>query len=199
MYGCYGHRVHAHQPCLFRLTKGELNCKLCAANIALEWRGYVPIWDRDFTLRHALISEDYHESVDMIPFRAQVILTRDKPRMSPLVIRAGDIATFRSLPEKLPWSKEIDMYAVARVLWKNAEVDAWYSSTSGRQLSAVGEANPLDVADMSPMIRAAAGRANRMSDPASVNARAIDQWRKSGEVPEPSGNGHHKKKKGNDA
>lgn len=193
VYGCYGHRVHAHQPCLHELTDGELQCPFCTAGINLEWRGYVPLWDRDFTLRHALISEAYYESVDMIPHRAQVILSRDKPKMSALVIRAGDVATLRSLPEKAPWCNEVDMFAVCRVLWKNAAVDAWYSTTQGKHLESVGDAKPLDTDTLNPMIRAAAGRANRMSDPASVNARAVEAWKRTGEVPAPSKNGHHKK------
>ena len=193
VYGCYGHRVHAHQPCLHELTDGELQCPLCTARIDLVWRGYVPIWDRDFTLRHALIGEDYFESVDMIPFRAQLILSRDKTPISPLVIRAGDVATFRQLPEKAPWNVPIDMFAVCRVLWKSAEVDAWFAATNGRQLDTVGDAKPLDPATMNPMIRKAADRANRMSDPNSANARTIDQWRKTGQLPAPSTNGKHKK------
>jgi hypothetical protein len=194
MYGCYGHRLGAHQPCMIELTGGELQCPLCTAGLDKVWRGYVPCWDRDFTLKHALIGEDYFESVDMIPHRAQIILTRDKAPISPLVIRAGDVATLRELPNKLPWTQEIDMYAICRVLWKNPAVDAWYATTHGAPAGPVGDSAPLVVQDFSAMMRGAAARVNRLATPRGNNDAFVEAHKNGKHVPEPGSNGHHKKK-----
>jgi hypothetical protein len=124
LYGCYTHRTFAAQPCVADITNGALQCPLCAANVNCEWRGYVPIWDRDFTLRHVLIGEAYFESVDAIPFHAQVTLSRAKNPISPLVIRE-EPSTFRALPNKSPWNCEVCMMAVCLTLWKNDALTKW--------------------------------------------------------------------------
>lgn len=194
VFGCYGHYVHAHQPCLEDLTGGEVSCPLCLAKFDKVWRGYVPIWDRDFVLHHALISEEYDESVSMIPHRGHIVATRDKPKMSPLVIRAIEPLNVRVLPDKPPYSEPVDMYRICRKLWKNPLVDAWYTSTSGTLRESVGEAVPLDIDKLSPMMKAAGGAVNRRFASPTINEDFVQKVKR--EAEKPNGNGTHTKPKG---
>lgn len=141
MFGCYTHRTHAAQPCVFDLTSGALQCPFCETNQASEWRGYVPIWDRDFTLRHALIGEAYFESVDLIPWHAQVVLSRAKNPISPLVIREEKMLT-RELPNKAPWKDNVNMLAVCLTLWRNDALTRWCEANNMLALRSAAELPP---------------------------------------------------------
>jgi hypothetical protein len=193
-YGCNGHRTYAHKPCHRFLTEGELSCPLCASGMVPEWRGYVPVWDRDFALRYALINETYLESVDMIPFGAQVVLSRAKPVKSPLVIRAAEDRLMRALPDKLPYNTPVDMYAICRLLWKDPVIDAWYATTHARDAGRAASAPPLNPTDFGPMYRAAAQRANEVSEQQRVNEEFAASVRRGAPTNEPKPNGKHKPK-----
>src|SRR5262245_26285969 len=127
MHGVVGHRTHAHQPCVRDITKGKLECPYCAAGLQPVWRGYVPLWDRDWTLRYVLIGKEYFETVDVIPHRSQLVLTRAKNPISPIVIRQ-ELKLVRNLPDKEPWSSPVDMEEICLTLWKNAELEQWVRS-----------------------------------------------------------------------
>ena len=195
LYGCYGHRTHAHQPCLHDLTEGALTCQYCAAGMVPDWRGYVPLWDRDYTLRYVLIGEEYYESVNMIPHRAQIVVTRAKNPISPLVIRAGELVLTRGLPDREPWASEVDMSALCRVLWKCGALDAWWALTQAKQLPGVGSSPPLSPAKFSPMMRAAAKRVNGLTEPKTINEVFVEAIRRGDAPPEPKPNGKHKAKR----
>lgn len=196
LYGCYGHRTHAHQPCLHDLTEGALSCQYCAAGMVADWRGYVPVWDRDFALRYVLIGEAIFESVNMITHGSQLVITRAKNPISPVIVRAGELVLTRKLPDAEPWSKPVDMAAMCRVLWKCAALDAWYAAERVRELPGVGSSPPLDPEKFSPMNRAAAARVNRLAEPASINDVFVEAIRTGKPVPTPGTNGKHPKPKG---
>lgn len=124
LHGVYGHRTHAHQPCCRIITEGELQCPYCLGGLDPVWRGYLPVWDRDWALRYVLIGEDYCETVDVIGHREQVVITRAKNPISPLVVRQ-DVTLDRELPNKAPWSEKIDMEAICLELWKDAPLKEW--------------------------------------------------------------------------
>lgn len=126
VYGCYGHRTHAHQPCVFEITDGALQCPYCGSGMTAEWRGYVGIWDRDYTLRHCLINEDYFASVDTIEWRSQVIVSRAKNPISPLVVRDEPGILTRALPVGRPWDEPVDMLRIALGLWKSEPLNDWF-------------------------------------------------------------------------
>lgn len=135
LYGCNGHRTNAHQPCARDVTDGELSCPYCSAGMETVWRGYVPLWDRDWSLRYALVGKDHLESTDAIPWRAQVTVNRAKNPISPLVIREEQCLT-RALPNKEPWSVEVDMLAICLVLWKHDPLAEWFRQTHTRPANA---------------------------------------------------------------
>lgn len=192
VYGVNGHFMGAHKPCLHDLTNGEVQCVYCAVNKPIEWRGYVPVWDQDYTLRHALITEDYLEAVNMIPWRARIVATRAAAQYSPLVIRAADLPALRGLPDKAPWDVPIDIEPICRRLWQEPALDAWYAATHAKQAGLSAGAPPLDPSDFSPMMRSAAAHANRIAAHAAANDEFAKQARE-GKVPAaPSTNGHHK-------
>lgn len=127
MYGCYGHRTHANQPCVSDITECALQCPYCAANMCPEWRGYVPVWDRDFVLRYVLVNEEYFISVDAIPIGAQVVMSRAKNPISPLVMRQETCLT-RQLPACEPFNKPVDMLSICLLLWKNEALNRWFAN-----------------------------------------------------------------------
>lgn len=127
LYGCYGHRTHAQQPCVNDITTGELQCPYCASGLIPEWRGYVPLWDVDFQLRYVLIGEEIFDSVDLIKHRAKVVVMRAKNPISPLIVREETLLT-RELPNKAPYSEPIAMLKVCLTLWKNDALTKWCES-----------------------------------------------------------------------
>lgn len=133
MYGCETHRTFAAQPCLASLTEDALPCPFCSSGLISEWRGYVPLWDRDWTLHHALINKDYCETVDCIPWRAKVSVSRNKNPISPLVIRDEPMLT-RELPNRAPWSLKVNMLAVCLTLWKQPELTRWFEKHHPEEL-----------------------------------------------------------------
>ena len=124
MYGCYGHRTHAHQPCTHVMTDGAIQCAYCGSGMVPEWRGYVPLWDRDFALRYVLVNEDYYVAVESIPVFDQVVCSRAKNPISPIVIRA-EVSMARQLPKVKPYDAPIDMLAICLLLWKNEPLTVW--------------------------------------------------------------------------
>ncbi len=142
LYGCYTHRTYAAQPCHSDITEGELQCPYCAAGMVPEWRGYVPLWDRDWTLRYALIGEDYYATVDAIAHHAQVVVSRAKNPISPLVIREEVLLT-RQLPQTSPWRDAVLMLPICLTLWKCDPLTQWCQS---RKLLAMGTATPAPAA-----------------------------------------------------
>lgn len=163
VHGCYGHRTFAHQPCVLLITEGALQCAYCGSGLVPEWRGYVPIWDRDWTLRYAMIGETFFPSVDSIPFRAQVCLSRAKNPISPLIIRE-EVNLTRVLPDRSPWNEEVNTLDICLTLWQNVELAKWYakhppkkvpSGDNGQSLPK-GTAKRADGKPFSPMMQNAA-------------------------------------------
>lgn len=145
IYGCYGHRTHAHQPCVLDITEGAISCPYCSAKMVPEWRGYLPVWDRDWTLRYCLIGEDHFPSADAIPHRAQVVISRAKNPISPLVVRE-ELKLTRQLPDRPPWSEPVDMLSICLGLWKDAELSRWVEAnkTAAKTDRAAAEVQPID-------------------------------------------------------
>lgn len=143
MHGVNGHRAGTHQPCVFRITEGKVQCPYCVANLPLVWRGYVPIWDRDWALRYALINEEYMLSVDAIPVGSQVVVSRAKNPISPLIIREEKHG-FRALPDKPPFNKPICTRDICLLLWQNDALNRWYADHDSRNM----------VADVATIIKA---------------------------------------------
>lgn len=157
VFGCYGHRTAAQQPCVSDLTNDELPCPFCTSGLEPMWRGYVPIWDRDWTLRYVLIGEDVFDSVDSIPHRGRLTVCRHKNPISPLVVRPEEKPVLlRELPERAPWTTPIDMLAVCLTLWKHAALTAWVEADRAKRPSDVEKPKRSDKKPFSPMVEAGA-------------------------------------------
>jgi len=144
MHGVNGHRTHAHQPCLRDYTDGELTCPYCEAGVELQWRGYVPVWDRDWALRYVLVGPDVMESADCILRGEQITINRAKSMRSPLIVRAETCLT-RSLPDKAPWNQEVNMEDICLLLWKLPALSLWVRTTRGRSDNALSLTTPAKV------------------------------------------------------
>jgi hypothetical protein len=198
MHGVNGHRTHAHQPCLKLYTNGEMECPYCNAGLEPMWRGYVPVWDRDWTLRYALIGEEIFESVDIIPRGAQVVLTRAKNPISPLVIRQ-ETKLVRSLPDKEPWTQPVCMEDICLLLWKLPALTAWvHRERELRSALPAGVAVKSDGKAFSPPMQAAAKRngsrvvKEEEAIPFSEALNRVKALEEAGKLPKPNGN-HSKK------
>lgn len=195
-HGVNGHRTHAHQPCLADYTDGELQCPYCAAGLETIWRAYVPIWDRDWSLRHALIGQDIAESVDAIPHGHQVRITRAKNPISPLVIRAEQCLT-RALPTHAPYSAPVDVELICLTLWKCDALDQWVLSRRAKGLPTARPA-PLksDGKEFTPMLRGAAQRYAAPAEPVDLDKdyeAVAARLRATAAKKEPSTNGKRKR------
>lgn len=126
MFGCYTHRTHASKPCITDITDDALVCPYCRAGVESTWRGYVPLWDRDWCLRYALINEDFFASVDAIPHRSKVMVSRAKNPISPLIIRQEEFL-FRELPNTSPWRDPVCALSICLRLWEEPLLDKWFA------------------------------------------------------------------------
>lgn len=166
VFGCYGHRTAAQQPCLSDLTDDAMPCPFCTSGLAPVWRGYVPLWDRDWTLRYVLIGEDVFESVDSIPFRGRLTVCRAKNPISPLVVRPEEKPVLlRELPERAPWVTPIDMLSVCLTLWKHPGLTAWVEANRAQKPAEVEKPKRSDKKPFSPMMEAPARRFTPVEKP----------------------------------
>ena len=155
LYGCYTHRTFAAQPCVADITNGELKCAWCASQMISEWRGYVPVWDRDWTLRYVLIGEDYYESVNAIPLHAQIAISRAKNPISPLVVRE-ELSMTRKLPDRPPWKEPVDMLEICLTLWQQDALTRWILSHREAPNAAEEVKQPEAAAEKKPRLKGAA-------------------------------------------
>jgi len=171
IYGCPGHRTYTHQPCIAQLTDGALVCPYCKSGIETVFRAYVPVWDQDWTLRHALIGEDIFESVDAIPHLDPVCVTRGKNPISPLIIRPQE-NLLRPPPRRAPWDKEVDMLAVCLTLWQDEMLAKWFATHKpAEEPKSKAEPKKSNGKPFSPMTRKAA---ERYSPPADERAEQVE-------------------------
>lgn len=197
LYGLYCHHVGHTKPCADDVTNGALKCQYCEAGFNSEFRAYLPLWDREYQLRHVLIGEDFFEAADRIPFRGVVTLSRDASKRSPL--RVSDEAMMvRLLPDGPPWDKPVNMLAICLTLWKDDALARWMSIPQPTT-PAEKKATPTrsDGQPFSPMTAAAA---RRFAPPAkapepSLLGDAGDAVLRNAVAGKPSTNGHHKRKR----
>jgi hypothetical protein len=135
MYGCYTHQVGNAHPCVADITDDALECQYCTLKKPVTWRGYVPIWDADWTLRYALIGEDIFESVNALRWHASVVVSRAKNPISPLIIREAD-NPLRTLPNKAPYNTCIYALRVCLTLWQDSLLTAWCQEHASLALGA---------------------------------------------------------------
>jgi hypothetical protein len=197
LHGVEGHRTYAHQPCCAAITGGAIDCAYCAAGLQAEWRGYVPLWDRDWTLRYVLIGPEIFESVDIIPRSSQVVVSRAKNPISPLVIRQ-ETKLVRSLPDKEPWTQAVDMEEICLTLWKLPALTAWVMKERAKQPPLPkGKAVRTDGKPYTPVMQAAAKRNGATVRPESEAAPLSDALNRVKALEEagkiPAANGSHKK------
>jgi len=196
LYGCYTHRTFAAQPCLSDVTNDALECPYCKASLIPEWRGYVPIWDRDWTLRYVLINEDYYATTDAIPFHAQLSISRAKNPISPLVIREEQTLV-RKLPDVAPWKHQIAMLPICLTLWKVDVLTRWCNennllamvSSKEAEVETAPKPTPVKVSAVVREYTAPTDGADEVKYDAVVNRLA-----KNAQKLAPSTNGHHKPK-----
>lgn len=196
VFGCYSHRTFATLPCVANLTDDALKCPYCEASMEPTWRGWVPLWDSDWVLRHVLIGEEILESVDAIPHRAKVSVSRAKNPISPLIVRE-EVAVTRELPNTCPWRDPVDMLAVCLVLWNLPELTRWMETH--RQAPPAPTPLPKGVAlksdgkPFSPSMQAAAKRYGGPLPEAAdvVYDAAVNRLAKNAKNLKPSENGKH--------
>lgn len=188
VYGCYTHRTFAAQACSMNITDGAIPCKYCAVNTPSVWTGYLPVWDCDFTLRHAVFNENYLESVDAIPFHGQVVLSRGKDPKNPLIIREAP-STFRALPNKAPWKHEVCMLAVCLTLWQNPELTRWVEANQPLALASCAPPPP----PAKPVAKVTPYKAPRGDGPSETDfAEQVNRITGKAAHLKPSTNGDHK-------
>lgn len=124
-FGVYCHAVGKRsKPCRLLTTDGALSCAYCCKEKPV-WRGYVPLYSREYVRSFVVISEDYNEAVCEIPRFEQVKLFRAKVVTAPVVIRAENWRT-TPLPPSQTREAEPDMLPCLLRLWKDEELAAWH-------------------------------------------------------------------------
>lgn len=163
LYGCYAHHVGHTKPCVDSITEGALKCTLCEAGFPQVFRAYLPLWDREYQLRHVLIGEEFFEATDRIAFRHPLTLSRVASMRSPLKC-SDEPMMVRALPDGSPWDKEVEMLSVCLTIWKDETLARWVNLDKSIKASD----NPLslkksDGKPFSPEYQAAARRAEQLA------------------------------------
>lgn len=192
--GVWSHHRGGTKPCRHTMSDSALSCGLCADGEPPVWRGYVPLYDRDYCRRFVLISEDYEEAVRELTLHAPVKLQRGKGSREPVTIR---FEQWRVQPLALGEGRNAaaDITPFLLRMWKDAELEQWYYSRDIplAQGSASSHANRLDGVGLAPP-DPAAKRDNRSG--ADILAAALAGSGLGGDdapAPPPSKNGRHKK------
>lgn len=123
-WGTWVHWIGQSKPCKNKITGGALACNYCAANERAVWRGYTPWYDREYTRRLVLITEDYLEAVREIGPHAQIEIARGKNVRDPVVVREKLWGT-KPLPPASDRAWPADLSALVLRLWRDAELIAW--------------------------------------------------------------------------
>jgi len=132
--GVFVHRIATSQPCRHKITEGGLQCAYCGAGLVPEWRGYVPLWDRDQTLRFVLINYEYLDAVRAINLHAEVVVSRAKSRISPCVVRAELWCTSGlRLTEKT--RDPVDLWPALLTIWQDDELTQFHLKAAHEQLT----------------------------------------------------------------
>lgn len=174
IFGCYGHRIANHVPCLTDVTDGALKCPYCPAGNVPVWRGYVPVWDTDFCLRYALIGENYFESAEAIKWGEAIEFERKKNPISPLMARPG-VGFLRALPDRAPWNTPVSMLDVCLTLWQDDLLTRWFAKNPVKRLASDNAPSlRTDGKPFSPMMQAPAKRYAAPGD-AEPAADALDE------------------------
>lgn len=115
------------EPCRARMTGHALACPHCETKVKVQWRGYVPYYDEEYTRRFVLIAPEYLEAVAELEHLAPVVITRGKSKIDPVIIRGK---VWRVTQPTIPHSAEradpvnLALFCV-RVLWRDDILAAW--------------------------------------------------------------------------
>ena len=196
LYGLYCHHVGHTKPCFDDITRGGLECSYCKAGFDQVYRAYMPLWDREYQLRHVLIGEDFFEAADRIPFRHPVTLSRDASKRAPLRV-SDEPMMVRLLPDGPPWNQPVDMLAICLTLWKDDNLSRWMmlDKTPKQNRGAL----PADTGQGDGLKTEYKAAARRWAPPANNEPHAIgdvanEATKKAIEASQPSSNGKHKLK-----
>lgn len=124
--GVYVHDGRPSKPCRKEMTNGEITCPYCLTEDEPRWKGYVPIYDRDYQRRFCIISQGVRESVAEIPLHGQVRISRAKSSKASIIIRA-EIWTPKALPLGDGRSAAADIEPVLFTIWNDAVLRDWYA------------------------------------------------------------------------
>lgn len=177
VYGLYCHHVGHTKPCVDDVTQGGLKCSLCEAGFDQVFRAYMPLWDREYQLRHVLVGEDFFEAADRIPFRHPLTLSRAASKRAPLRV-SDEPMMVRLLPDGPPWDKPVNMLAVCLTLWKDDALSRWCMLDKTPTVSDTAVSpTKSDGKPFSPMTAAAA---RRFAAPPTVEGvdKALDDVQK---------------------
>lgn len=133
VFGCYSHRSGETKPCRANVTEDALKCPFCEAQQDAVWRGWVPLWDEDWNLRHAVINEDQLPTVEVIDFRAKIVLSKDKNPASPTTVREK-VQVNRELSTDAQFLTPVVMLDVCLTLWKDSALAIWCDANRERLL-----------------------------------------------------------------
>lgn len=123
--GVYVHDGQPSKPCRREMTDSELVCPYCETGDEPRWKGYVPLYDRDYQRRLLLISQGVRESVKEINHLDQVRCSRAKSSKASVIIRA-ETWTPKQCPRGDGRDVPADIEPVLFTIWKDAVLREWW-------------------------------------------------------------------------
>ena len=195
-FGCHVHFIGGSKPCRQRITKGALQCAYCLMGQESAWRGYCPLYTREYQRKYVMIPEDLKEVWDEIADHAQIVLTRPRSSKAPIIPQAKLWRT-EPLPPAESREGEIDLLPNLLRAWKDAELAAWHHQTSDTPVSKTALPKTLDTEALALHLRQQQHAAERRAAEATKMANRLDgvpglEGIGEGGSP-PSKNGKHRK------
>lgn len=115
------HYVNQTRPCRAKMSHAKLVCPFCETHQEVTWRGYVPLYDRDFVRRFVLISLDYLEAAELVELHQQVKCVRGKNKRDAVIVR-GEQWTPTALPVTQERRDPQDIWPFLLRMWKDQEL-----------------------------------------------------------------------------
>lgn len=196
VFGCEGHGTPAFKPCHSLFTRGQKTCPWCAipSFATVKYQGYLPMYDDRLKRTVVCVNLDVTATCDGLPNLHPIELKKGKFITSPVFLKTGEPwtslkpsgPTVRASPQDLvPW--------LTQVLWRAEQLQAYAGETVPPPAAPVPPPTPAAELVVEEPETAREQLRAKLAE-RGFKKSALFFGKDTKKPPEPSQNGHHKKK-----
>lgn len=186
--GVETHYLGRTQPCRRYITGGRMRCYCTTSKLGSEWKGYVPLVDENGVQCFSVIGERYAELAYSIPLFAPVTVARLKRAGSPVCVKQSTW-TDQPPPSRNGELRSQDIRPWLLKLWGDKSLVEFLEAHPECREAQPADSIPTE--DFSPMLRAAAKRANGQDHGQGVKREPAEIAEVIKKLPALNGKGRH--------